>query len=232
MNIDLTEKPKEHRGSRYESARPVLPEPTLRRMPWYLAVVGMLRQQGVEYVSSTALSRSLNVDASQIAKDLSFLGLRGKTRIGYECARLEDELSDFLGFTTGHNAIIVGVGSLGAALVRDKGLRRYGLDIVAGFDINPDIVGRDIDGVPIHPIETLDIMRPVYKAEIGIITVPAEAAQLTADALVASGVRALWNFSPFRISTPENIVINNTSIYANLAVIYNRMDAQKRMSVQ
>lgn len=229
---DIPEKPQRRCGSHYESARPVLPEPTLRRMPWYLAVVGMLRQRGVEYVSSTTLSRSLNVDASQIAKDLSFLGLRGKTRIGYECARLEEELADFLGFTTGHNAIIVGVGSLGAALVRDKGLRHYGLDIVAGFDVDPRVVGHDIDGVPIHHIDTLDVMRPVYRAEIGIISVPSEVAQNVADALVASGVRALWNFTPFRISTPEDIVINNTSIYANLAVIYNRMDAQKRMSAK
>jgi len=96
----------------------ILPEPTLRRLPWYLAYVSLLRSRKVEYVSSTAIARELNVDASQIAKDLSFLNIKGKTRIGYEVAGLEAELKDFLGFDKSHNAVIVGVGSLGAALIR------------------------------------------------------------------------------------------------------------------
>ena len=97
----------------------------------------MLRWNGVEYVSSTQISKELSVDASQIAKDLSFLNIKGKTRIGYEVASLERGLQDFLGFLKKHNAVIVGTGSLGAALMADSGLHNYGLNIVAGFDINP-----------------------------------------------------------------------------------------------
>ena len=100
----------------------------------------MLRRDGVEYVSSRGISDAIGVDASQIAKDLSHLGLRGKTRIGYEVAALERELRGYLGFDIGHNAVIVGVGSLGGALIQDRGLQRYGLNIVAGIDVNADLV--------------------------------------------------------------------------------------------
>lgn len=206
--------------------RMALPEPTLRRLPWYLAYISMLRSQKIEYVSSTAISKKLNVDASQIAKDLSFLNIRGKTRIGYEVAQLEQTLEEFLGFKTEHNAVVVGVGSLGAALIADSGLQRYGLEIVAGFDINPDIVGTTICNVPIFNIDELQRRRSILKAEIGIITVPSEAAQGVADNLIASGVKALWNFTPYRILTDENIVVTNTSIYAHLAVMYNRLNAK------
>ena len=102
-----------------------LPEPTLRRLPWYLAYVGLLKERGVDYVSSTQISKEINVDASMIAKDLSFLNIKGKTRIGYEVAVLEHELQDFLGFKRGHNAVMIGVGSLGASLIQDSGLVNY-----------------------------------------------------------------------------------------------------------
>ncbi len=202
----------------------ILPEPTLRRLPWYLAYVSLLHSRKVEYVSSTAIARELNVDASQIAKDLSFLSIRGKTRIGYEVAELEKELKDFLGFDSRHNAVIMGVGSLGGALISDSGLARYGLNIVAGFDVNPDLIGRSINGVPVFSIEELPERREEFNAEIGIITVPVEVAQGVADDMVAAGIRALWNFTPVRIRTAEGIAIENTSIYAHLAVMYNRLD--------
>lgn len=202
----------------------ILPEPTLRRLPWYLAYVSLLRSRKVEYVSSTSIARELNVDASQIAKDLSFLNIKGKTRIGYEVAGLEEVLKDFLGFDTTHNALIVGVGSLGGALIADSGLSRYGLRIVAGFDINPSIIGSSSYGVPIYSIDQLALQRELLKAEIGIITVPVDVAQEVADDLVASGIKALWNFTPVRIRTAEGIAIQNTSIYAHLAVMYNRLE--------
>ena len=196
----------------------IIPEPALRRLPWYLAYVSMLREQKVEFVSSTQISRELKVDASQIAKDLSFLNIKGKTRIGYEVASLEKELEDFLGFRRGHNALIVGVGSLGAALIQDTGLSRYGLNIVAGFDVNPNIVGRTLCGIPVFDVKELALRRKQFSADIGIVTVPVEKAQEVADNLVEAGVKALWNYTPYRIRVADNIVVQNTSIYAHLAV--------------
>ena len=205
----------------------IIPEPALRRRPWYLAYVSMLREQKVEFVSSTQISRELKVDASQIAKDLSFLNIKGKTRIGYEVASLEKELEDFLGFRRGHNALIVGVGSLGAALIQDTGLSRYGLNIVAGFDVNPNIVGRTLCGIPVFDVKELALRRKQFSADIGIVTVPVEKAQEVADNLVEAGVKALWNYTPYRIRVADNIVVQNTSIYAHLAVMYNRLNLHK-----
>ncbi len=206
--------------------REQLPEPTLRRLPWYLAYVNLLHSRNVEYVSSTQISKELNVDSSQIAKDLSFLNIKGKTRIGYEVAMLEHELEDFLGFKRQHNAVIMGVGSLGAALIQDSGLSRYGLNIVAGFDVKPEIVGTSICGVPIYDAAELSSRREEYDAEIGIVAVPVDKAQDVADLLIASGIKALWNFTPVRIRATEGIVIQDTSIYSHLAVMYNRLGAK------
>lgn len=203
--------------------RMILPEPTIRRLPWYLSYVRMLDNQHVEYVSSTQISKELNVQSSQIAKDLSFLNIRGKTRIGYEVKSLLSELEDFLGFNEHHDAVVIGTGSLGTALMQDHGLVNYGLNIVAGFDIRSEVIGQRIGGVPIYEIGQLPAWQSENGVSIAILTVPVERAQETADLAIASGMTALWNFTPIRIKAPEDVVITNTSIYAHLAIIYNRM---------
>lgn len=202
-----------------------LPEPTLRRLPWYLAYVTMLRHDGVEHVSSRGIAEAIGVDASQIAKDLSHLGVRGKTRIGYEVAALERELRGFLGFNTGHNAVITGVGSLGNALIQDRGLQRYGLNIVAGIDTNPDLVGTRAGGIVIMGYESLPGLVSEQDITIGIITVPAREAQHAADRLTEAGIRAIWNFTPYRLRVRPRVVVTNTSIYSHLAVMYNRLES-------
>lgn len=203
--------------------RDLIPEPALRRLPWYLAYVRLLREKNVEYVSSTQISRELKVDASQIAKDLSFLDIRGKTRIGYEVPLLEHKLEEFLGFRCRHRAVLVGAGSLGRALMQDSGLIQYGLEIVAAFDVDPRLVDTERYGIPIYDLARLEEICRRHRAGIGIVTVPVEYAQGTAEALIDAGVKAIWNFTPYRISVPEGVVIANTSIYAHLAVMYNRM---------
>lgn len=205
---------------------PILPEPTLRRLPWYLAYIEILKARDVEYVSSTQISRALNVDASQIAKDLSFLALKGKTRIGYEVDALATALADFLGFHISHKAYVFGAGSLGKALMQDSGLVNYGLDIVAGFDIDPLKVGGRVGDVEIHHIDDLGEVMERNPATIGILTVPANCAQDTADIAIGEGIRAIWNFTPYRVKVAEGIVMSNTSIYAHLALIYNRLNAE------
>ena len=204
-----------------------LPEPTRRRLPWYLAYINLLNAKNIEYVSSTQISKDINVDVSQIAKDLSFLNIKGKTRIGYEVKSLAKELEDFLGFKRVHNTFMMGVGSLGAALIQDSGLSQYGLRIVAGFDVNPLRIGTSICGVPIFHVSELKMRQQELNAEIGVLAVPVENAQEATDVMINGGIKAIWNFTPFRIKAPENIVIQNTSIYAHLAVMYNRMNTLK-----
>lgn len=206
-------------------SRDMLPEPTLRRLPWYLAYVKMLDSKHEEYVSSTQIAKRLNVDASQIAKDLSFLNIKGKTRIGYEVHPLTKALNEYLGFKHRHNAFLIGAGSLGSALMRDLGLMQYGLNIVAGFDIDPAIVGRNVGDIPIYDFAELAARQRATGVSIAIIAVPSANAQEVADTLVESNIKAIWNFTPYRIKVPRNIVLQNTSIYSDLAIMYNRMEA-------
>lgn len=201
-----------------------VPEPTLRRLPWYLSNVKLLKQKGERFVSSTQISKETGIDASQIAKDLSFVNISGRTRVGYEIDTLIAVLEDFLGFTNIHKAFLFGVGSLGGALLRDSGLVHFGLEIVAAFDINPSLIGTCLEGIPIfHPAE-FEQKREEYDVRIGVLTVPIEIAQSITDKMVAGGIKAVWNFTPFRIRVPEHIVVQNTSLYAHLALMFNRLN--------
>ena len=205
--------------------KPRLPEPTLRRLPWYLSYVRLLLHMGVERVSSTQISKALKLDASQIAKDLSFLDVKGKTRIGYEVNHLVEVLTDFLGFAQPHRAVVIGAGSLGSALMQDVGLAQYGLAIEAGFDVRDDVVGQLVGRVPVYHIDSLKQWQRKHHATIAILTVPVEESQHMADMAIESGMCAIWNFTPIRINVPAHVVTANTSIYAHLAIIYNRLSA-------
>ncbi|WP_373813656.1 redox-sensing transcriptional repressor Rex, partial [Porphyromonas loveana] len=120
------------------ASSPRVPEPTLRRLPWYLSYVQLLHADGCESVSSTRIAQAVGVSPSLVAKDLSYVSVDGRTRVGYRVADMVAVLNDFLGFTHQHRACLFGVGSLGAALLQDSGLIHFGLEIVAGFDVDTE----------------------------------------------------------------------------------------------
>ena len=202
-----------------------VPEPTLRRLPWYLAFVKLMKGKGETFISSTQIAKEINVDPSQVAKDLSFVNISGKTRVGYDINALVDVLEDFLGFTSQHKAFLFGVGSLGASLLHDTGLSQNGLESVAGFDVREDLDGSMINGIPVFHMDDFPAKQKEYGATIGVITVPVEKAQEVTDRIIEGGIKALWNFTPFRIGVPEHIVVQNTSMYAHLAVMFNRLNS-------
>ena len=205
-----------------------VPEPTLRRLPWYLSNIKLMKEKGEQYVSSTQISKEINIDASQIAKDLSYVNISGRTRVGYNIDALIEVLESFLGFTNMHKAFLFGVGSLGGALLRDLGLRHFGLEIVAAFDINPELVGKDLGGIPIFHSDDFGAKMKEYDVNIGVLTVPINIAQEITNKMVDGGIKAVWNFTPFRIRVPENIVVQNTSLYAHLAVMFNRLNFNEK----
>ena len=205
-----------------------VPEPTLRRLPWYLSNIKLMKDKGEQYVSSTQISQEINIDASQIAKDLSYVNISGRTRVGYNIDALIEVLESFLGFTNMHKAFLFGVGSLGAALLRDSGLHHFGLEIVAAFDVNPELVGKDLNGIPIYHSDDFEAKMKEYDVNIGVLTVPINIAQEITDKMVDGGIKAVWNFTPFRIRVPENIVVQNTSLYAHLAVMFNRLNFNEK----
>ena len=183
-----------------------VPEPVLRRLPWYLAYAKQTAACGETSLSSTQIAKDLNIDASQVAKDLSYVNISGKTRVGYDVSLLTKELEKFLGFANRHNAFLFGVGNLGGALIQDSGLAQYGLTIIAGF--------------PERCRQT--------KTEIGILTLPVEFAQRVAEQMINGGIKAIWNFTPYRIRVPEDIIVQNTSIYSHLALMFNRLSAMDK----
>lgn len=203
--------------------RNVCPEPSLRRLPWYLAYAQLSRRNGETMLSSTQIARGVGVDASVVAKDLSYVAVTGRTRVGYEIDELVRYLEEFLGFSCQHRAFLFGVGKLGGALLQDRGLERFGLDIVAGFDSKYELSGTSILRTPIHHISRFAELQQLMHVEIGVLTVPVEVAQETAERLVENGIKAIWNFTPVRIQVPDEVVVQNTSIYAHLALMYNRM---------
>ena len=205
-----------------------VPEPTLRRLPWYLSNIKLMKEKGEQYVSSTQISKEINIDASQIAKDLSYVNISGRTRVGYNIDALIEVLESFLGFTNMHKAFLFGVGSLGAALLRDSGLHHFGLEIVAAFDVNPELVGKDLNGIPIFHSDDFEAKMKEYDVNIGELTVPINIAQEITNKMVDGGIKAVWNFTPFRIRVPENIVVQNTSLYAHLAVMFNRLNFNEK----
>ena len=199
----------------------LIPEPTLRRLPWYLSFVKLLQTEGHKYVSSPRIASGVGVDAALVAKDLSYVELQGRTRVGYETEALISYLEEFLGFTQRHRAFLIGVGSLGSGLLADKGLRQFGLEITAGFDVAEA-------GVPVYHINELATRIEAEGVQIAILTVPILQAQHMTDRLVRAGIRALWNFTPVRIQTPEPVVVQNTSMYAHLALMFTRLKSALR----
>ncbi|MFB6319321.1 redox-sensing transcriptional repressor Rex [Saccharicrinis sp. FJH54] len=200
-----------------------VPEPTIRRLPFYLAHIKLLSNSGQQFISSTQLAKDIGVDSSQVAKDLSFIDITGKTRVGYEIKPLIEVLENFLGFSLKHKAYLFGAGSLGSALLQDTGLRQFGLYLTAAFDVNPDIVGTTVNGVPIRHVDEYFEVRKKTGVEIGILTVPAEKAQEVADFMIEGGIRGIWNFTPVKIKVPKKAVVQNTSLYAHLALIFNKL---------
>ncbi len=201
-----------------------VPEPTLRRLPWYLAYAQLVMKDGEIYLSSTQIAKNIAVDASMVAKDLSYVNISGRTRVGYDVRELVAILESFLGFTNSHKAFLFGVGSLGGALMHDNGLEQFGLEIVTGFDVKYELSGTSINRIPIHHLDRFVELQKQTKINIGVLTVPVDKAQMVAEIMIAGGIQAIWNFTPFRIRVPENIIVQNTSIYAHLAVMFNRLN--------
>lgn len=208
-----------------KSTRPI-PEPTLRRLPWYLSHVKLQYASGQRYISSTAIAQGVGVEQSVVAKDLSCVNIQGRTRVGYQTQMLIEVLEEFLGFTEQHKAVLVGAGSLGSALLSDRGLQHFGLEIVAGFDVNPECIGNCIADIPIYHINELAAIKEQYGVRIAILTVPIRQAQETTDFLADLGFSAVWNFTPVRIKVPEGMVVQNTSMYVHLALIFTRLKEQ------
>jgi len=200
-----------------------IPVPTLRRLPSYLRFLKKIRAQGRDVVSCTHISEDLGLDATQVRKDLAVTGIVGKPRVGYHLPALIEAIEQLLGWNNATDALLVGAGSLGTALMGYGGFREYGLNIVAAFDVDPEKVGTEVHGKPVLHVGQLENLASRLHAHIGIITTPASEAQRAADLMVAGGIRGIWNFAPADISVPEDVILESVQLPASLAVLSSRL---------
>ena len=155
------------------------------------------------------------------------LGIRrrrlGRPRIGYVLANVIEGLEQFLGWNNINDAFLVGAGSMGSALLGYRKFEQCGLKIVAAFDLDPSKIGRQIHGKHVLPLDKLPNLAQRMHILIGIITVPAAEAQAVADLMVAGGIRAIWNFAPIRLHTPEHVIVHNEDLYCSLAALSQKL---------
>lgn len=199
----------------------------IQRLPMYLNHLKKLRDAGFTQISAPQVAKDLGLHVEKVKKDIALVSSSlGTPKSGRNIDDLIADITSFLNYDEITPAIIIGCGQLGRALLGYRGFDEYGLDIVAGFDINPELVGQDLFGKTIYALEDLPMIRKKYKVDIGIITVPGSAAQEAANALVDAGILAIWNFAPAHIQVADKIIVHDENMASSLAVLSHRLSAK------
>lgn len=191
----------------------------LARLPFYYRTLAAHARAGNIKISSAQLATSLGMDSAQVRRDLSSIGEFGRPGIGYNVPELLEALEQILGIRNRTEAVLVGVGRLGAALFRYPGFEAYGLRIVGLFDSDPQKVGSNVDGALIRSVSELPHLVRRLCIQMGIITAPPAAAQEIADTLVGAGVIAIWNFAPVSLSVPPGVMVRDEDLAAGLSYL-------------
>ncbi len=196
-----------------------LPLPTIRRYPIYLRAIKAKIAGGDLTVSSAVLAEELGLDPVLTRKDLAMAGVSGKPRRGYPAKELCDAINRALGWDNDTDAALVGVGSLGKALLGYSGFEEQNLSIAVAFDADPALANASFHGVKVRPMDELAALVRRLKIQLAILTVPTSAAQGCADALVAAGIRGILNFAPIQLNVPRGVTVQNVDIAQSLAVL-------------
>ncbi len=193
-----------------EAQKPTVSSAVIKRLPRYYRYLGDLLREGTLRISSAELSRLMNVTASQIRQDLNCFGGFGQQGYGYNVKYLYGKISELLGVNEGYAAVIVGAGNLGRALAATHMFERRGIHRLAMFDIDPSVCGSEICGIPVYHINTLAEFCKNEKVDIGVLTVPKEAAYEVTSIMIDAGVRGFWNFAnmELKVHTPGVTVEN------------------------
>ena len=196
----------------------------LKRLPGYLSYLRSIPDSSSPYISATALANALGMGEVQVRKDLAMVSDGGRPKIGYLRESLIEDISQFLGYDNTTGAILVGAGKLGQALLGYSGFGAYGLNILAAFDAQP--VGElSAEGRPIYSMDKMESFCRTNKVLMGIITVPAEYAQLVCNQMIDCGIKAIWNFAPTHLDVPANILVQNENMATSLAVLSMHLQA-------
>lgn len=200
---------------------------TLGRLPDYLRYLKSLDSGAGDNISAAAIARALRFGDVQVRKDLGAVSGAGKPRVGYNTRELIANLEDALGLNNRRSAVLVGAGRLGRALMDFEGFSEYGVEVAAAFDI-ADMAAASESGKPILPMTHFEAFLSQRHVDIGIITVPQEAAQQVCDRMLACGILAIWSFAPGKLKVPEGIIIQQEDLALSLANLNRRMAREEQ----
>ncbi len=203
-----------------------IPEPTLRRLPSYHRYLKGLAARKRPVVSCSRIGEELGLDPTQVRKDLGYTGIIGTPKVGYPVDALIEAIEEFLGWTNANEGLLVGVGSLGTALLGFERFNTYGLHIVAAFDNDAAKIGTTVHGRDVLPMEKFVRLATRIHALVGIIAVPAEHAQTTANLMMQAGIRAIWNLAPVPLVVPPTVIVQQDDLFASLAVLTQKLSAR------
>lgn len=197
---------------------------TLKRLPSYLNFLEEEKEKGTIFISSSQIASHFGTNIEQVRKDIQvFSKEQGRPKIGRKTIDLINDLKEFLQYNDTSLAVIIGCGKLGSALLTYPGFKEYGLEVVAGFDIKADLIGTEVNGKPIFPMEKLKNLVSRMHIHIGIITSPNEASQSICDLLVSSGIKAIWNFTQTHLVVQKGIIVQNESLADSLALLSRKL---------
>lgn len=202
---------------------------TLRRLPRYYGHLKWMMSQGREVVSCTRLADKFGCDASGVRKDLEAVGVKGRPRVGFDIADTLDAIEEYLGWKNVREAVLVGAGKLGLALMGYHGFAVKGLKILCAFDSDSTKAGREAAGLGVYPMEKLSELTTRLGVRIGVLCVPYLAAQSAADAMVAGGVKAIWNFTPAQLDVGDDVIVENVDLSASFAALSGRLACENKI---
>ncbi|MDR2629955.1 MAG: redox-sensing transcriptional repressor Rex [Spirochaetaceae bacterium] len=201
--------------------------PSIRRLPSYLHTIRQYQHEGGEFISGTLIAQELNLEPIQVRKDLAITGIIGKPKKGYPLAALITAIERFLGWNSPQDAVLIGVGNLGTALMGYQEFQFHGLNIIAAFDKNPEKIGTAVHGVTVLDAKTMDIQIRNFGVKVAILTVPSAFAQETAEVLVGAGIVGIWNFTNFKLKVPDQVVVQKEDLSSGYALLCVTMQANR-----
>ncbi|MEE8856751.1 MAG: redox-sensing transcriptional repressor Rex [Lactobacillus sp.] len=204
-----------------------IPKATAKRLPLYYRYLLLLNDEGKDKVSSTELAEAVQVDSASIRRDFSYFGALGKRGYGYDVKNLLSFFKKILNQDTLTNVALVGVGNLGHALLNYNFKRSNNIRISCAFDINPEITGKIMQGVPVYSMEEMKKQIADQQIRIAILTVPQSTAQKTADEMIEAGIKGIMNFTPIRLSAPSGVRVQNVDLATELQTLIYFLDSDQ-----
>ena len=199
----------------------------VRRLPMYYRHLGELEKAGVVRISSQELGERMSLTASQIRQDINCFGGFGQQGYGYHVESLRQRIGQILGLQCEYHVVVIGAGNIGRAVANYAGFEKEGFSIQAMFDVSSTLIGIDVHGILVQPMDKIEGWLASHKVDIAVLAVPASVAQSIAETLVQGGVRGIWNFAPVDLVLPEGVSVNNVHLADSLHILSYRMNEKE-----